>query len=226
MFPAQAVLAALYSSLDINQCTPAAALLSGSCALKLCCTATQCHTLTAYVIWLQQNKDLKQVRTQLAAQQAATEQSQQQLTTATQEGVRLTDQLQDMGNRAQQLEAVLSTTQADADSTKAELAMRRQQQIDTQQQLLAIQTATQQQVSEVQQHKSQLQAKLYTTDFEYVEALKQLKQARTGLANLRNRLDDSETELRTSRVQNSLQVNSYLSAEAGTSVQVILLQKN
>lgn len=159
------------------------------------------------MLCLQQNKDLKQVRTQLVAQQAATEQSQQMFAAASEEGTRLTDQLQSLGSRALQLEGALSATQADATSTKAELAMRRQQQIDTQQQLAAIQMATAQQVAEFQQQRSQLQAKLYTTDFEYVEAMKQLKQARTGLVNLRNRLDDSETELRTSRVQNSLQVS-------------------
>lgn len=162
------------------------------------------------VLCVQQTQNLKQVRTQLAAQQAISHKSQQSLDALGEEAIRLTDSLQAVEAKAQQLEQTITTsqanaeqlesnlsaTQADASNTKAELAMRREQQI-----------ATQQQLAEIQQQKSQLQVKLNTTDFEYVEAQKQLKQARIGITNLRNRLDDSETELRTNRVQTSLQVS-------------------
>lgn len=168
---------------------------------------TWCMTV---VLCVQQTQNLKQVRTQLAAQQAISHKSQQSLDALGEEAMRLTDSLQAVEAKAQQLEQTITTsqanamqlesnlsaTQADVSNTKAELAMRREQQI-----------ATQQQLAEIQQQKSQLQVKLNTTDFEYVEAQKQLKQARTGITNLRNRLDDSETELRTNRVQTSLQVS-------------------
>ena len=174
---------------------------------------------------MQQTQDLKQARTQLAAQQAISHKAYLSLDARVEEATRLTDTVQAIEEKAEQLEQAnimsqahnkqlessLSATQAEVSNSKAESAMRREQQI-----------ATQQQLAEIQQQKSQLQVKLNTTDFEYVEALKQLKQARTGIANLRNRLDDSETELRTNRVQTSLQVSFCTIVMASLPLQHVL----
>ena len=51
-----------------------------------------------------------------------------------------------------------------------------------------------------------LKSKFEVTDQDRIEAQKQLIDARTGIRNLRNRLDESEHDLKRTRVQSSLQV--------------------
>ena len=115
---------------------------------------------------MQQTQDLKQARTQLAAQQAISHKAYLSLDARVEEATRLTDTVQAIEEKAEQLEQAnimsqahnkplesrLSATRAEVSNSKAESAMRREQQIATQQQLAEIQQQKSPQILNMLRH--------------------------------------------------------------------------
>ena len=103
--------------------------------------------------------------------------------------------LQLIQQQYQSLEQEHSALQSDASTTNATLASVQSQLSDTERHL-----------ADSEEIAASLKSLYEVTDQDKTEAQKQLTDARTGIRNLRNRLDESESELKKTRVQSSLQV--------------------
>ena len=158
---------------------------------------------------LQQEQEVRKSQTQLIQEQQLTASlesritelgtAQQQISSdllATQsETQELQTKLQLIQQQHQSLEQEHSTLQSDAGKTNATLAAVQSQLSDTERHL-----------ADSEEIAASLKNMFEVTDQDKTEAQKQLTDARTGIRNLRNRLDESESELKKTRVQSSLQV--------------------
>ena len=149
--------------------------------------------------------------------------SQAQLTQQQQLTASLKSRLSEVGATQQQVSSELSATQSQVQQLQHSLQVRQKEYQSLEKQRTSIESEangvaanlmdveaqlvdTQLLLRDTEEAAAALKSRLELTDQERTEAQKQLIDARTGIRNLRNRLDESEADLKRTRVQSSLQV--------------------
>ena len=151
--------------------------------------------------------------------------SQAQLTQQQQLTASLKSRLSEVGATQQRASSELSATQSQVQQLQRSLQVRQKEYQSLEKERASIESEasgvaanlmdveaqlvdTQLLLRDTEEAAAALRSRLELTDQERTEAQKQLIDARTGIRNLRNRLDESEADLKRTRVQSSLQVCS------------------
>ena len=159
----------------------------------------------------QQDREVCKSQTQLTQQQQLTASLKSRLseTGATQQQV--SSELSATQSQVQQLQQSLQVRQKEYQSLEKERARIESEASGSAANLMDVEAQlvdTQLLLRDTEEAADALKSKFELTDEEKIQAQKQLVDARTGIRNLRNRLDESESDLKRTRVQSSLQVCS------------------
>lgn len=143
----------------------------------------------------EQQQLTRSLKSRLSEVGATQQQVSSELTVTQSQVQQLQQSLQTRQREYQSLEEKRARIEAEASGVSANLMDVESQLVDTQLLLRNTEEAA-----------AALKSSFELTDQERIGAQKQLIDARTGIRNLRNRLDESETDLKRTRVQSSLQV--------------------
>ena len=154
---------------------------------------------------------MRQSQAQLIQEQQLTASLESRLTETGVTQLQVSSQLSATQSQVQQLQQSLQDRQKEFQSLEKERAKIEHEAGGVAASLMAVEAElvdTQLLLTDTEKAAAALKSKLELTDQDRSETQKQLVDARTGIRNLRNRLDESEADLKRTRVQSSLQVCS------------------
>ncbi len=163
-----------------------------------------------------QDKEVQKSHAHLIQQTQMTASLEHELASAGTEHQRLSSELSSNQSQVQKLQQSLGLSQQQCQHLEKARAAMESEADRINAQLVSVQSQlseTKHQLAEAKQSMATLKAQLQLTDQDKAESEKQLIAARTGIANLRVRLDEIGTELRKSKVQSSLQVSQCPSGQ-------------